>query len=269
MLRFICRNYLRLLNVLVVVIGLVLVFTAVATFLNDDYRNEPNNAKPYVTMYASVWLILGALIATCATCIVSGITHENRTIIGCSVLAYFIISVVLIAEGSGLTVALSSTKQVAEHGRSEGSFGLSGLNRYVNDFELGVFDACCPLGISSRGECISPGLDLSGARFCYYDEDAYDAGREMNQKTDGGESVCEKFIQKNFCEATTDFPTFEENVSNFLQRNCAQIAKCLLVLGSLLFLAFVGSLYLCCCATRVEREVLVTEYVILHDQGQP
>ena len=253
-------------------IGLALMAISIAAFFDNNYNNQVDSATSYINTYASIGLVFGAVLVIFASCIISGVARGSRVILGCSSMAFLVISMLLMIEGSAFAVVLRSVKEVADNSHLHGSSGLTGINRYINDFELGVFDGCCKLGMTQRAQCLTETQAMLHDAACFYDEDTYNAGRDVSEGTEGNEDeekICENFVKKNFCQDTTVFSAFEDNVSDFCQKQFAQVSKLFLILGPVLFLAFIGSFYLCCRGRSTPGEVLVTEYVVLVDQEQP
>lgn len=191
-------------------------------------------------------IAIGALVALLSLVGCCVTLAENKCMMCCYGLLQLLFGVLIVASGVGLVIYSDYMDDIADTPVNELDGGLGDAKHYLSDFFTGTYNACCEEFVPAAAMCPAASNGIDG--YCFRSEDAFDDGN--NTPTD----ACLLFTdndQLNWCPETAlangvGLKIFQEEAADYAEDNLYPAGIALIIFGSLLFLACVGSFHLSC-----------------------
>jgi hypothetical protein len=256
-----CTSLLVAVNTVTLAVGLAVL--GLSIYLLVEKRTwAPSGADSWV-LVAAAWapFALGlviSLLALIGCC--SAISH-SRCCIGIFGLMQLLVGIVLVVSGAAWVVGSDYMGTVSSSAPALLAPGLYGSQQALSDASSGLFYACCASSVPSNLQpCnAAAGVGTLLNSVCYWNRDTFLAPIASAQND---QDMCQDLVKGGLFTCPPASAGTSGTAVRQLQASMASYAHAyfwptgiaLIVAGAILLLAFVGSMYLACCAATYVQQ---------------
>jgi hypothetical protein len=262
-----CTSLLVAINAVTLAVGLAVL--SLSIYLLVEKRTYAPSGADSSVLTAAAWapFALGLLITVLALIGCCSAIGHNRFCIGIFGIMQLLVGIVLVLCGTAWVVGCGYMGTVSTSAPALIAPGFGGSQQALSDVSSGLFYACCANGVPPRTiqACnAANGVGTSLSSVCYWDSHTFAAPITSALKD---QNECKNLIQAGlftcppYSEATsgTAVRQMQASMASYTRTHLWPTGVALIVAGAILLLAFMGSMYLACCAAR-ETYVQQPEY---------
>jgi len=262
-----CTSLLVAINAVTLAVGLAVL--GLSIYLLVEKRTlAPSGADSWV-LVAAAWapFALGLMITVLALIGCCSAIGHNRCCIGIFGILQLLVGIVLVLCGAAWVVGSDYMGTVSTSAPALLAPGVYGSQHALSDVSSGLFYACCANGVPPANikACnAANGVGISLSSVCYWDAETFAAPIASAQND---QNECQNLIKAGLLTCPPSSAGTSGTAVRQMQASMASYTRTYLwptgvafiVAGAILLLAFVGSMYLACCAAR-ETYVQQPEY---------
>jgi hypothetical protein len=260
-----CTSLLVAVNTVTLAVGLAVL--GLSIYLLVEKRTwAPSGADSWV-LVAAAWapFALGLVISVLALIGCCSAISHSRCCIGIFGLMQLLVGIVLIVAGTAWVVGSNYMFTVSTSGPAQLAPGFDGSQHALSDASSGLFYACCAGGAlpANLRPCVDATREdishFSLSSVCYWNLDTFSAPIVSAQKS---QDMCKDLVKGGLftCPPASAGTSglavrqLQASMASYTHTHFWPTGIALIVAGAILLLAFMGSMYLACCAaTKVQQ----------------
>jgi hypothetical protein len=255
-----CTSLLVAINTVTLCVGLAVLGLSIYLLVEKRTLAAPSGADAWV-LVAAAWapFALGLLITLLALIGCCSALGHNRCCIGIFGIMQLVVGIVLVLCGAAWMVGSDYMGTVSTSAPALLEPGFYGSQHALSDVSSGLFYACCANGVPPANQLkacnAANGVGTSLSSVCYWDYDTFVAPI-ASARNDQDE--CQNVIKSGLftCPPSsagtsgTAVRQMQASMASYTRTYLWPTGVALVVAGAILLLAFLGSMYLACCAAR-------------------
>jgi len=251
-----CTSLLVAVNTVTLLIGLVVTGFSIyllVTFYNNNGGNSTVNSAALWAAWAP--FVIGIIISVMAFVGCRSAQVGDRCCIGVYGFMQLFFGIVLIVSGTFWILSNTYMQNISTSAPALLSPGVFTTQQSLSDATTGLFYACCSSTLPSTiNKCNSANnIGTSVSSVCYWNQDVFAAAASSSAQTCNDFLKSKAFVcpSSNLGTSGTAVRAFQATTSQYIKKYLFPTGIVFVIAGSILVIAFMGSMYLACCARRV------------------